>query len=169
MAAKSGGEKITRFGQLRAKLNPDHHINTSLNSAAERERAVELLGCMRVIQTLLEINQPSHLPWQLTRLGRCVLAVDKSEESLGLTGHTPRRVANNVSGKSEGSCHKYVHPWFYSRFCGTAAIFRIPSLFLFLSLHFYVHSSAFYSLQVSVSFSLPRFLFFSPAFSHAGR
>lgn len=58
---------------------------------------------MRVIQTLHEINRPSHLPWQLARLGRCVLAVDKSGESPGLTGQdTHRQVANNVSGKSEG-------------------------------------------------------------------
>lgn len=56
---------------------------------------------MSVTQTLHEINGPSHLPWQLARLGRCVLAVDKSGESPGLTGHTPRQVANNVSGKAQ--------------------------------------------------------------------
>lgn len=63
----------------------------------DTETAEELLGCMRVIQTLREIKRPSHLPWQSARLGRCVLAADESEESPGLTGHTPHRVANNVS------------------------------------------------------------------------
>lgn len=132
------GRELHKFRHLRASFSPDRHINTSLNSAAER--AVELLGCMRVIQTHHEINRPSHLPWQLARLGRCVLAVDESGESPGLTGHTPRPVANNVSGKSEGSCHKFVHLWFYSPFYKTTAIFWIPPLFL-NPLYLYIYSS----------------------------
>lgn len=110
---------------------------------------MELLGCMRVIQTVREINRPSHLPWQLAQLGRCVLAVDKSGESPGLTEHTPCQVANNVSGKSKLS-HKGTH----------RAIFRIPFFLFFIltPLYFNIYSSAFQSLYPF----LPCFLFFSP-------
>lgn len=85
---------------------------------------------MRVIQTLHKINRPSHLPWQLARLGMCVLAADKSGESPGLTGHTPCQVAHNVSGKSEGSYHKLVHLLFLFPCYGTKVMGRVSSLFL---------------------------------------
>lgn len=135
MAAKSAseGETVRKFRRPRASLNPDLHINTSLNSAVERERAVELLGCTRVIQTLREINRPSHLPWQLARLGRCVLAADKSGESLGLTGHTPHQVANNVSGKSELShiCAFSLNSMDLWPYLGFLSFFSFLLLFIF--------------------------------------
>lgn len=62
----------------------------------------------------------------------CVGA-DKSGESPGLTGHTPRQVANNVSRKNEGSGHTFVLLCFYSPFYGTTATIRIPYLFFVLS------------------------------------
>lgn len=55
-----------------------------------------------------------------------MLAVDKPEESPGLTGRTLHQVANNVSGKSKGS-EKFVLLWSYSKFYGAKATFGIPS------------------------------------------
>lgn len=132
---------------------------------------MELLGCTRVIQTLREISRPSHLPWQLARLGRCVLAVDKSGESPRLTGHTPRRVMNNVSGREREKkklgtlsqiCVAYL--WFYSHS-------MLRQLYLVFHLSFSGLILFIFTLRPfhSLCLFLPCFLFFSPAFSHAGR
>lgn len=42
MGAKSSGETVIQYKYLSASLNPDRHINTPLNSTAERE-AFQLL------------------------------------------------------------------------------------------------------------------------------
>lgn len=87
----------------------------------------------------------------------CV-GVDKSGESPGLTGHTPRQVANNVSRKkNEGSGHTFALLCFYSPFYGTTAIIRIPFLFLVLNPVFF--TITLFTLSVFLPFSSPSFPF----------
>lgn len=84
-----------------------------------------------------------------------MLAVDNSGESPGLTGHTPRQVANNVSGKSEGSCHKCVPFYSFIRH-----FMELQPNVVLLTSH-----SQFLTFTPLFTVSLPHFLFLSPSFS----
>lgn len=82
-----------------------------------------------------------------------MLAVDNSGESPGLTGHTPRQVANNVMEKAREVATNVCLLQFYSSFHGATAKFSPPYISFSIS---YIYSS-FYCLSCSFSLSLTFF------------
>lgn len=120
---------------------------------------MELLGCTGVIQTLCEISRPAHLPWQLARLGRCVLAVDKSGGESWVDRAHSSSSGEQREWKKRGNlsqmCVSFSMLWSYSY------VWDSISLSQSYPLYFYIHSSAFHSPCLF----LPFCLFFSPAFS----